>query len=53
MNEQDWQNAWDIYDDCVASGGDPVHCEGAARASYPGFTTSGAGADGGGGGRAL
>ncbi|WMX17476.1 hypothetical protein [Aureispira sp. CCB-E] len=40
MTEQEWNQAWDIYDSCIDAGGVPAHCEGAAQASFPDFSTT-------------
>lgn len=47
MTEQEWDQAWAIYDNCIDAGGVPAHCEGAAQASFPDFSTAGQGNGGG------
>lgn len=48
MTEQEWDQAWSIYDSCIDAGGVPAHCEGAAQASFPDFSTTSQGNGGGG-----
>ncbi|BDS10106.1 hypothetical protein [Aureispira anguillae] len=40
MTQQEWDQAWAIYDSCIDGGGVPAHCEGAAQASFPDFSAN-------------
>ena len=46
MTQQDWNNANDQYNDCIAAGQDPSFCQDFVQSAYPDFDSSGNGSNG-------